>query len=400
MHSSWCDIKCLLLAVGFMLSCLMSTNAFACPYSIRQVGFVPLKGDTYHVYCIINDDTPDGEQVSRLFKASAKEILKHSNVKADVVNIDRQKNHRALTHLRSLNLKVLPRLILVSPRNEVMVLPKVNIRSEESLWRQLKGIVSSPKREELKKHIAKNWCVVVLIEGQNEAENKRATKAIEVAIEQITGAMTQMGTIVERGPHLLRITPDEMDEEAIMLWSLGLPRVKRQHAQAIVLFGRGRQMGAVLTGRSITTERMLKIFHTLGRNCTCTTDLKAMLGRVLPLKWDYSIQEEIRQEIGFDPNDPEVRASLAVIGSLIDSPGNCNQAVLGYTEEYMEFDESVDTSTSQPPTITLSTANVNAMETASPLHKRISRVVIITFAVMTLLVFIGSALLIVRRRNI
>lgn len=388
-----------LLRAVWLLSCFLCGKVGACPYSIRQVGFVVLEYKPYHVYYFVKDNTPGRERLTALLPTVSAEVLENCNVEAEVVNVDRQKSHPARSYFGSLGLKDLPRAVLASPQNEMMVLPKTDPLSEESLRRQLESLVSSPKREEIKRHIVRDWCVVMLIEGEDPKGNQRAARAVTTAIKKITGALTDMGTVVKRGPHLLRVSP-KAEEEKVLLWSLGLSDKAERRARVVVLFGRGRQIGPTLRGGNLSAESVLSILHTIGKNCACTTDLRLLSGRWLPLRWERTLQAQVREELGFDPDSPRVKLDLAAIGSAADVPEACTQGALGYFEGYMEYLEEGEGETeSAPPLIDLSSVNAAPAGAPPTLERRAGRVVLATLAPMFLLVLIGSVLLLLRRRR-
>lgn len=258
-------------------------------------------------------------------------------------------------------------------------------------------MVSSPKREELKRHIVRDWCVVMLVEGTDREENERAEKAILRASQQIVGAVTETGMRVKRKPYLMRLSPQE---ERILLWSLGLPEPDRREPSAVVLFGRGQRIGPVLEGKEIDESSMLSLLYSLGKACACTTDPKLLSGPQIPLRWGDEVQEEVCRELGFDPDNPLVRSALAMLGVFAENPNACvqgagSQAVMGYTESPANEPEG-----EEAPTIALpvSPGEHGALNVQRSTPNAL-RLVLITLGFIFLSVGIGTIFLWMRRRR-
>lgn len=325
---------------------VLSRIAHACPYTIREVGFAPLKREPYRVCLLVGRDARSKKAIS-VFESVARKVLKDSNVVAEVVDVSVMGSHRALAGLPPSALRVLPRAVLLAPWGATLPLPKVDYASREAVRDQLEAVVSSPLRERIKRAVVEDWCVVLLVEGRSPQGNRRAQREIERAIEGVRGEVTEMGAVIERGPRLLKVSPREAKRERILLWSLGLLGGGR--AKAVVLFGRGQQIGPVLEGGRIGRAALESLFRLLGRNCSCTTDIKWLSGRRIPLRWDEKDRERVCQELGFDPESPRVLATLASVGVNVDRPDACKVVVMAYTEGALEVEDAGG----QPPSVSL-----------------------------------------------
>ena len=390
------------LAVAFLML-LSASKAFPCSYIIREVGFaMPRK--SYHIYCLVRGSSPGEKHMAALFKAVSDEVLKESNVEAEVVEVDRQIPASMEAQLGSIDLNDLPKTILISHENKVLVLPKADYTSERSVRRQLEDVVSSPGREEIKRHIVRNWCVVMLVEGTDRTENERAEEAILRASQQIVGTVTEKGTMVKRKPYLMRLSPQEVDEERILLWSLGLPEGEGRRPRAVVLFGRGQRIGPVLEGERINERSMLSLLYTLGKACACTTDPKLLSGPQIPLRWEDEIQEEVCRELGFDPDNPLVRSSLAMLGLFVENPNACTReagrrTVMDYIENPVE---EIGGGEKEAPTIALPVSTSSEARDASSAQRSTLdalRSSLLTFGLIFLSVGMGTLFLWIKRRR-
>ena len=195
-----------------LLSCFHFSVAFSCMYTVRDVGFVDIGTIPYRLYYYTREDIP--ETLTSTFKQISYAVLMDSNVKVEVINADQQNDHSAMEYLHFWDIKSFPAAILVSPEGQSLVLPisagqhlrnsslaqGANEPFKEAIWSALEGVVSSPKRKEILQHIVKAYCVVLLIEGEDAAENKRTQEAVAGAIEEISKIMSQMPKPIKEPP--------------------------------------------------------------------------------------------------------------------------------------------------------------------------------------------------------
>lgn len=294
----------------FLLGSTWLSSLFACPYSFRQAGFVELDQVLYSAYFVIEDTTPNSENLSRWIKASSIDVLKESNVETKFVNIDREPSHRAAMFCKSMEITSFPCVLVFAPEGKGMLLANAPQNGVSKIWirSKLQKVISSPVREEINRHIISNWCVVLLVKGENTKKNQWARSEIESAVKQVTGLITETGQVVKEGPRLLTVSRDAADER-VLLWSLGIKEEKNQ-PQAIVLYGRGRQLGPVFEGALITTSAFYNLFYLLGRRCVCTIDRRWLSGHSIPMKWPAWFHDEVMQKVGIDIFSPEVKLQI------------------------------------------------------------------------------------------
>src|SRR5512139_2482851 len=82
------------LVLGLLLS---AVTTLACRYNVRDVGFVDLETEAYHLYAFTRAETP-AEIVSLLQQRPAA-ALRDCNIQVEVVNRDAPTNHPAFQHL-------------------------------------------------------------------------------------------------------------------------------------------------------------------------------------------------------------------------------------------------------------------------------------------------------------
>ena len=72
-------------AVVCALLCFVLPEAFGCPYSVRDVGFVDLDPVPYRLYCFVRDNTPQKDDIASTFERISRVVLMDANVEAELV---------------------------------------------------------------------------------------------------------------------------------------------------------------------------------------------------------------------------------------------------------------------------------------------------------------------------
>jgi hypothetical protein len=376
-----------------LLSCLIPPTVSACPYSVRDVGFIELTPARYSLYCVVRNDTPERDKVSATFDELSGVVLLDSNVECEVVNLDRQEGHEAAEYVEFWGIDTFPSAVVVAPDGRSLVLPMVRADQplKDTVWSVLEGVVSSPKRDEVLEHAPTAWCMVVLVEGGDRAENGKARKAVGEAMSFISGAVTAMGRVVREPPLLLVIPQQSAAEEEVLLWSLGLDSYDNRGARVAVLYGRGRQMGPVLEGDGLTRDAVLNLFYIIGMDCGCETDPRILAGRTIPLRWGSTVQSLLVSQLGFDPESPMVKTEVSRIwagGAMYaEGPLGYTEGVFGYIEQPAEA-AIVPSSEVVPEKASVSTAT---------LGERAGRTVLVVGGVLALCGVVGGGIIIVLR---
>ena len=318
----------LVLAMGW------TSPAWSCPYSIRSVGFSGWRTPPLHVYCLVTGSTPNRKQVTHAFEQASDMVLFDSNVEAQVVDVDKEADHPAVVHARKVGVRRFPVLVLASGTERAMVLDVAGVdrADEEAIQSGLERVVWSDARADVADHIVRHWCVVLVAEGTDGADNARVERAIAAAAMGIRGFTTVLGETVGAPPHVVRIAAGKPDE-AVLLWSLGLDTTKRPKAHVAVLFGRGRTLRLVLAGDEVTEDALLGAFRTIGENCACATAEQLLGQPPIPLRWGEDRQTQVRQVLKVD--EEQMRADVLSTWSPGSGGRDAASAVQGYVEVAM-----------------------------------------------------------------
>ena len=353
-------------ALAFLLVFTQSQPANACRFNVREVGFVDLQLEPYYLFGYISDDT--GQDVVSKFKQVADVSLEKSNIKFEIINTNQQENHPAMKLLDlqlvraepavAWQVKSLPAAVLVSPDGQSY---PVNLAErdrpfEETLRSAIDELLSSHKRQEILRKAIENYAVILLIEGTDAQENQRAKEAASKVIELISSQMDMMPKAISRPPVLVVMDSKSFKSEKILLWSLALDGKDVNEPRAAVIYGRGRWIGPMFSGKEITEDNLANVLFIIGQDCECGLDHRWTQGTMLPAGWPDEMQSLVAENLGFDPENPMIKMEMSMIvrrGSY-SYPG-VSSGTFGYQEFTIEPNEAVEERQNSPNDIEYTT---------------------------------------------
>ena len=335
-----------LLVFACLLGCLQSEPVTACRYNVREVGFVDLRIEQYYLFGYISDET-SADVVSK-FKQVTDAGLENSNIEFEIINTDQQKDHPAMKLLDLQQAKSLPAAVLISPDGQSypVSISEGDRSFEETLRSAIEDILSSPKREEILKQVIETYGVVLLIEGADDQENKKAKEAASGAIELISSQMEMMPKPIANPPVLMVMDQKSLSDEEILLWSLGLDGEEIREPHAVVLYGRARWIGQLFKGEEIDESYLGNVLLVIGDDCECGLDHRWLQGTMLPARWTDKMQAKVAENLGFDPENPMIKMEMSMIirrGSY-SYPG----VPLGYREIMIEPNSAMEEEQNSP----------------------------------------------------
>jgi len=334
----------------YLLTCffisLFASLAQACRYNIRDVGFVDLGRNNYYLFGFVDSNT--SEKFRLAFEKVTAAALPDSNVTAALIDVDKDTRHPALEYYRKANLNTYPAAVLISPRGKTKVisLSSPDKPLDKFIASAVDGIILSPIREQVLPRLLEVYAAVLLFETENDAENNAARAMTRAALEELRRAMEFLPKEVKNPPIMLSIPPESVAREEILLWSLDLDKEKLKTPCAVVLFGRGQQVGPVLAGLDLKQKYIFNVLSVVGADCECDLDRRWMQGIKVPHRWDKKLQSRVVKVLGFDPASPMVKTEINRIvgrGIIFQDPElnllSQNIPPLGYQEIVIEFDE-------------------------------------------------------------
>jgi len=334
------------LNLFLLISFFNISVSYSCRYTVREIGFSDIGSAPYILYVYTKSDIPE-DNISTIRKLSYA-LLNESNVKLEIINLDEKEPSPALNYLQSYEITSFPSAVLVSPGGESMICPFISPGQSfnESAWLLLESLVSSQVQNEIIKHLVQSFCVVLIIEGSNTLKNKKTKHEVNEAFKEIKIMLKQMPKIVNDPPSLCIIPYKNIRDEHILLMSLGINKKEFNDPHVAIIYGRGRIMGPVLTGTQITKRRIFNLLTIVGADCECGIDHSWILGRMIPLRWEPSVQSKLAKYLGFDVENPMVKSEMSQIISLkpiTENPINpIEDNLLGYTEGKFEIQKRSD----------------------------------------------------------
>ena len=337
-----------------ILACLISMDALACRFNVRDVGFVDLGSDPYRLLIIFPDGTPKSE--IELLKSTAYASYLDSNVKATILT---QKDA-----LKSKAAKFVPReltqvqAVLISADGKQSLPVKLTEEGKPlavSVWDGLESVFDSKRRNSVISKVYEHYCVILITEGKNIGENQRIRNLANRVVKSISGQMDKLEKEIREPPVVEIISIKDFNSEKAFLWSMGITEIA-ETPQVTILYGRGRMIGPVLRDEQLDERSLKAIVNTIGLNCECGLDRKWMQGTMVPQKWDEDLQKRFANHLGFDPESPAIRLEMSQIlakggkgqGTNRQTPigGSLDDLLMGYREGSLKEPEAQEPQTS------------------------------------------------------
>ena len=308
----------------------------ACRYSVRDVGFTDLGSERYKLRISLNNSEHD--KSANRFNQAAKALLVDSNVELELFKTNLQEQAA----------------VLIAPdgkRKYAITTPDNSSGFDQLEWSTIESVITSPARNKITKKLISNFAVVLLIEGSDKLQTERARLAAIEAIEAITKLMPKMPKPVDNPPVLFQLPLKQSSADSVLLWSLGMEPKTILEPQAVVLMGRGRRVGEMMSGGLITRTALQEALAVIGQDCECGLDRVWMQGDRFPLAWGQTEKKAAFTELGFDPDNPKVKAEISRIiargpnsrpsGNPQSASENFDQLALGYSEDIIGIDQEI-----------------------------------------------------------
>lgn len=332
------------------IASLLTETAFACRFTVREIGFADFGNDHYHLYFYKDSGTSD--QQADFFRKICYAAFLDANVEAEVVDPLANPQHPALQHYNP-DEKV-QQLALVSHTGDALMLTldRRSANFAEEVWLLAERILSSKARAAVLDEIVSSYAVVLLVDGIDEKTNRRAQAMVDSAVTEIKNMMASMPKPVQKPPALVKVEYRDIESEQIFLWSLGYDMVKDELPAITVLYGRGRQMGRLLPAGLIGSHIVRNLLAFVGADCECGLDRSWILGPMFPGRWDSEKQQQVLAVHHFDAENPLIKAEMSQILSIAPNQertarnaGLSVEGFSGYTENEIQL---VNESMAQP----------------------------------------------------
>ena len=309
------------LTAGLLTAILPAAVALACRYTVRDIGFVDLRGPEFSLSVVGGGSIP-AEEIQRI-----EQELRNSNVRLNVVKsaaggemgedaggaLGRSEIEITLIDRGGRRLRLDTHSVSDGDGGTVVsdCLPQLFTETRDTLARQSIG----------------SFAQIVVIDGSDQQQNDRAWGVAGEAAEAIRRIEPMLPRPIAFPVRTVRLSFGQRAADPVLLWSLGLDVASPDDEAAVfepvtvVMYGRGRLAGPVMTGAAIEVRETLAQLALVGESCECETDRKWLDERVIPYRWQTNDRELAAQRLGFDPESPLVRAEMIRIVSQGISAG-------------------------------------------------------------------------------
>ena len=287
---------------------LITVEATACKYNIRDVGFVDLGSDRYRLFGYVGSNA--SSELREGLAGVGQEVLANSNIDFELVPNQGQADSPARELLNQLQIETFPVAVLrVKDRNPLVVSLPTN---HDQMVATFATLTSSPVRDTLLKKLKDVYAMVLVVHGVDNRQNTLARDAAQSAIRDITQVMGMMPKASGESPQLLELPFAARAQERVLLWSLGIEE-KNPAPAAVIIYGRARILGKVLHGKDITAQTLKRFLSIIGLDCECGLDRRWMTGRRLPVTWDQTTRQQVARALNFDPDSPMIKMEISRI---------------------------------------------------------------------------------------
>ena len=312
--------------LGFIIVVILflSMQAQACRFTVREIGFSVLSQDIYTIAVIDEKANP----IDSFWKKYHKQN-RSCNLRLEILNPNIDTDHPIVVKAKQQGIKF-PSTVLMAPNQSILHLAGENFAEIYS------GVIESPVRNQLKTNLPEVYAVVFWIKGKDPVKNQRISSKVKEECDAIENIMPTMPKIVEKGPIAISTSETNSTSEKVLLWSLGIDSIPEEPI-ALVLYGRGRIMGASLNYEQILNDGLYKYMSMIGADCECGLDRKWMLGKQIPLRWETTIRQKLTKLLSFDVDNPLILAEMSRIlakEKLADTSGS-----VAFAPETINLDE-------------------------------------------------------------
>lgn len=362
--------------LGKWVACLLglwaglgSVSLLACKYSVRDVAFVDLSRETFDFLTLVPSSQMDA--VKARLRPVANAVLLDSNVRLSWLAAENASSHPAFSTAEHPLESPAFCLYREGYAPLFLNLPKpLSTMEDAEWWAWLENLVQSPTRRVMEEQLLEAYAVVLVVEGSDARENQRVRLAADSAAASIAKLIPGMPKPVDVPPQVVVVGSDRIRQESPLLWSLGLNWKSPDVPQAAVVLGRGRRLGPVLKADEVTSTRLQEILAVAGQDCECDLDRSWMQGPMIPVRWGPDREQAAYKALGFDPENPLVKAEISrilargknpVTGEENDTIGTeLDMLLLGYSEEVLEL------GTEEIPDISHHDAHIHAETPGAP----------------------------------
>ena len=172
----------------------------------------------------------------------------------------------------------------------------------EKLKPLVESVVTSPARNTIRTKALDTFGFIVAFDAPPQI--------LRAAEQRLKAYESQLPRSIDHPVVTIELDAKQKAAEKVLLWSLGM---MAEEPSAVVMYGRGKRVGAPLQGDKLTDESLAMQLAFVGESCECETDRNWVEEPVAPVRWGASEWERTRTLLGFDPESPLVKAEVTRI---------------------------------------------------------------------------------------
>ena len=295
------ELRRAVTAIALTLAC--GAAAVACRYTVRDIGFVDLRGPEYVVVV-------RGAQARSLI-APLQERLKDSNVRCVL-----ESDVRATESAESRLAQATGSLVLLDAEGRALTLLDDTESLEiEDAKQAIDEALFTPTIDRIAEASCDSFAQMVLISGSNPESNQVAADIMREAEQALRRIEPLLPRPLQYPVKSITVASAQRAEERAFVWSLGLNPDEFAEPVLVVVYGRGRLAGPPMVGDQIELRETLAQLALVGESCECETDRAWLQEKVIPIDWPKDLRANSADLLGFDPESPLVQAEVTRIVS-------------------------------------------------------------------------------------
>ena len=305
--------KTFFLLIIILLVPLYFPEAKGCRYTIREIGYTPLRLQTYILEMEV--DTLAHRSLIERFRKIATEMESTTNIRYRVRHAPGSP----------------PELYLLNTKgNTLLKAPALTEGEIRSFYRE---VLFSPLQRTFCEQIGNVFAFLVCFYDEQDTASDRA-------LEEALARFARLAPTLDKPADLqiMKIVVPSVDreKEGVVLRAAGIDPYDPAPV-VMVVYGRGRLAGPPLQDGEITRDNLLRQLVMLGTDCECGIDLSPLLQRALPLQWTAAMSQKVADMLGFDVENPMVLNEMSQI--LAKEPTPTVDEVLTFAPRSVDLDK-------------------------------------------------------------
>jgi hypothetical protein len=312
--------------------------ATACRYNVRDTGFVDL-GASYYEFAWTGPVSAPGNllsesDVEKLKPSdSLREALRDTNLLFLQKRSAQETPPGATSQPPADDENPAVQITIAAPDGRELSLP---CPGDVDSLAMVARLVDSPLQRELIDRLLNCHSVVLLVEGVDEAKNKAARDLIKQTLEETQKASALWPKPIDHPPEMALLPQSEKNKERLLLWCLEVD-TDVPDPQFVVLFGRGRKLGPVLTLDEVHAGELSGLLSVISMDCECEYNVAPLVGPMIPHRWTTEHEAQVARLLDFDPGNPLVQSEVRHI--LTRGPGNGRSILEARTDPALGYEE-------------------------------------------------------------